>query len=36
MSTQNKVLLIGLGILALGIVVLAIDLLQSPAFWDIL
>jgi hypothetical protein len=36
MSTQNKVLLIGLGILALGIVVLAIGLLQSPAFWDIL
>jgi hypothetical protein len=33
-STPKKVLFIGLGILALGIVVLAIGLLQSPVIWE--
>jgi uncharacterized membrane protein YeiB len=33
-STPKKVLFIGLGILAVGIVVLMIGLLQSPAFWQ--
>jgi hypothetical protein len=32
-STPKKVLFIGLGILALGIVVFTIGLQQSPAFW---
>ena len=32
-SRPKKVLFIGLGILALGIVVLAIGLLQSPVIW---
>ena len=35
-STPNKVLFIGLGILAVGIVVLVIGLLQSPAIWKAL
>jgi len=35
-STPNKVLFIGLGILAVGIVVLIIGLLQSPAIWKAL
>jgi hypothetical protein len=33
-STPNKVLFIGLGILALGIVVLSSAIQQSPAFWQ--
>ena len=33
-STPKKVLFIGLGILVLGIVVLAIGLLQYPAIWE--
>ena len=34
MSIPKKVLFIGLGILALGIVVLTLGLLQSPALWQ--
>ena len=33
-STSKKVLFIGLGILAVGIVVFIIGLQQSPAFWQ--
>jgi hypothetical protein len=33
-STPKKVLFIGLGILALGIVVFTIGLQRSPAFWQ--
>jgi hypothetical protein len=34
MSIPKKVLFIGLGILALGILVLTLGLLQSPALWQ--
>jgi hypothetical protein len=35
LSTPKKVLFIGLSILALGIVVLTLGLLQSPALWQV-